>query len=249
MTAKALLEFYDPANWGAGFRQVDAAHPNGHNGHDIHGHEAGTWIPAVMPGVVVYKGYDPTYGNVVTVRSGDVRLYYCHQLNDAGLDVGTEVDFFAGVGPLGSTGYSTGPHLHLGASLSADRPALYRGLVDPKPYIQAALRQAGGTQPAVSGEEEFDMLTETQAYQLDQVYKALLGVDAAGKPVALNPGVNFGQSLMVGIQKTREGVQRLIDHPIDIDDLAAAIVEKLPAGTLTKDDVLAALRSITWEAR
>ena len=74
---------------------------------------SGTPIRSVAGGVVSGVGWAGAYGNrtVVTLRDG-TEVWFCHQL-DVGVRPGDTV--FAGqvIGRVGSTGNSTGPHLHL----------------------------------------------------------------------------------------------------------------------------------------
>lgn len=73
----------------------------------------GTTLVAVGDGVVTSVADSGAYGlrTVLTLRDG-TEVWYCHQLS-AGVEVGDEVAVGQPVGALGSTGNSTGPHLHL----------------------------------------------------------------------------------------------------------------------------------------
>ncbi|MDZ5620233.1 M23 family metallopeptidase [Nocardioides bizhenqiangii] len=83
-----------------------------HTGLDFAAPE-GTPLVAVGAGVVSEVGYDGSYGNktVVTLEDG-TELWYCHQSSQA-VAVGERVAAGDVIGALGSTGNSTGPHLHL----------------------------------------------------------------------------------------------------------------------------------------
>lgn len=143
--ARVLVEFYGPTHIGPGFQVKDKLHPNGHLGQDVFRHELGTWIPAIAAGVVVAVGYDSdTYGNYVSVDIGDVNVYYCHLLNHGGRYAGQKISFGEGVAPLGTSGYSTGPHLHMGVG-TGKTPQQRTGLRDPLPYIIAARTSAAGS--------------------------------------------------------------------------------------------------------
>ncbi len=73
----------------------------------------GTPIYAVAAGRVTESGYEGSYGNktVVTLADGS-ELWYCHQ-NSLTVTVGTQVMPGDLIGYIGSTGNTTGPHLHL----------------------------------------------------------------------------------------------------------------------------------------
>ncbi|HAH05323.1 MAG TPA: hypothetical protein DCM05_02180 [Elusimicrobia bacterium] len=83
-----------------------------HNGIDIAA-DRGVPIMASAPGEVVYSGNQLTgYGNVVFVRHDqDTVTLYAH--NDSnGVKVGDKVSQGQRIAKLGSTGHSTGPHIH-----------------------------------------------------------------------------------------------------------------------------------------
>ena len=82
-----------------------------HGGIDIAG-RTGTPIKAAAPGVVVKSGWGGTYGNVVYVNHPDgSQTRYAH-MSVIKVAVGTSVSQGDTLGLVGSTGASTGPHLH-----------------------------------------------------------------------------------------------------------------------------------------
>jgi len=98
-----------------------------HIGLDI---AARMWDPivAVADGVVVFAEWGGGYGNLVIVDHGnDWRSYYAH-LSEIVVEVGQEVRQGELLGGAGSTGYSTGPHLHFELRYQG-RP------VDPHVYL------------------------------------------------------------------------------------------------------------------
>jgi murein DD-endopeptidase MepM/ murein hydrolase activator NlpD len=85
-------------------------HP-GHTGIDI-AIPTGTQVKTTMDGQVVHAGWNPQgYGNLVIVENGAYRTYYAH-LSSIPVLVGDEVKAGTVIGLSGSTGNSTGPHLH-----------------------------------------------------------------------------------------------------------------------------------------
>ncbi|GAB2886087.1 hypothetical protein GCM10027026_42310 [Myroides odoratimimus subsp. xuanwuensis] len=92
---------------------------------------SGTPIKAVANGVVTEVGYDGSYGNktVLTLEDG-TELWFCHQTS-YDVSVGDVVRAGEVIGYVGSTGNSTGPHLHLEVRPGAGDP------VDPYPALQA----------------------------------------------------------------------------------------------------------------
>jgi murein DD-endopeptidase MepM/ murein hydrolase activator NlpD len=87
-----------------------------HTGTDF-GAPAGTPVGASAPGVVEFVGSGGPSGNLVTVKhAGGIQTGYAHLSRFAdGLKVGDRVKRLQLVGYVGSTGRSTGPHLHFSA--------------------------------------------------------------------------------------------------------------------------------------
>jgi len=84
-----------------------------HHGTDF-GARRGTPLLAVNRGRVSYAGPMGTYGNVVKIRHGDgYESLYAHQ-SSIRVKVGEVVKRGQIIGYVGSTGRSTGPHLHFG---------------------------------------------------------------------------------------------------------------------------------------
>jgi murein DD-endopeptidase MepM/ murein hydrolase activator NlpD len=85
-----------------------------HNGVDI-ATPQGTPIKPVAPGVVLYSGARPGYGNTVIMEHADGTVtLYAH--NSANLvSEGEYADQATTISLSGSTGRSTGPHLHFEA--------------------------------------------------------------------------------------------------------------------------------------
>lgn len=74
---------------------------------------AGTEVMSIGDGVVVYRGYKKAEGNMVKIKHNSVYTSaYLHLSKYAsGLKVGQRVRQGQVIGYVGSTGYSTGPHL------------------------------------------------------------------------------------------------------------------------------------------
>ena len=96
-------------------------------------------VYSMLPGRVaaVHHG-DTGYGNYVILDHGSLRCLYGH-LSEIYAREGSEVPAGAVVGLVGSTGRSTGPHLHIQLQrLTANNSWTS---VDPMPFIQALNRQ------------------------------------------------------------------------------------------------------------
>jgi murein DD-endopeptidase MepM/ murein hydrolase activator NlpD len=95
----------------------------------------GTSIKAAKSGKVVYAGWNNSgYGNLVILDHGDgTRTYYAH-LSSITVPYGATVSGGQSIGRVGTTGDSTGNHLHFEV-----RVAPYRWQTDnrnPRNYIQ-----------------------------------------------------------------------------------------------------------------
>jgi murein DD-endopeptidase MepM/ murein hydrolase activator NlpD len=86
-----------------------------HNGTDF-GAPFGTPVRATASGVVTARGRDNGRGNHVAIRhaNGFASQYFHLQSFAAGLRAGQRVEQGQVIGTVGSTGFSTGPHLHYG---------------------------------------------------------------------------------------------------------------------------------------
>lgn len=84
-----------------------------HKGVDFRA-STGTPIPAAGAGRVVARGYNNGHGNYIKLRhNGSYETLYAHMSRFAkGVTVGTNVRQGQTIGYVGSTGLSTGPHLH-----------------------------------------------------------------------------------------------------------------------------------------
>lgn len=101
-----------------------------HEGDDMAA-PCGTPIYAAMAGTVVHAGIYGTGGNVVILDNGSgVQTYYMHQpdVNGIVVHVGDTVKVGQLIGHIGSTGVSTGCHLHFGVTVN-------QAFVDPQPFM------------------------------------------------------------------------------------------------------------------
>ncbi|MDO3681361.1 M23 family metallopeptidase [Paenibacillus ehimensis] len=104
-----------------------------HRGIDIAG-KLGDPVYAVAGGVVQSVGYDKLHGhNVVIEHDNKLRTWYMH-LNRTQVNRGDRVDKGQTIGQLGTTGRSTGPHLHYEVLLSGKS-------TDPAPYMPSHNRK------------------------------------------------------------------------------------------------------------
>jgi len=81
-----------------------------HTGTDIAAN-TGTKIVSSIEGKVTRASYNEYNGNFVEVTNGDIATIYCH-MSKRSVKVGDKVKAGTKIGEVGSTGLSTGPHLH-----------------------------------------------------------------------------------------------------------------------------------------
>lgn len=124
----ASLEFISS---GFGYR-ADPFNGEGafHAGLDFKG-PVGAPIYAAAKGTVTFAGVKQGYGNVVEVSHGNGLLTRYAHMSAFRARVGQAVEAGAVIGAIGSTGRSTGPHLHFEVRIN-DRP------VNPRPFLEAA---------------------------------------------------------------------------------------------------------------
>ena len=79
-----------------------------------YGAPTGTVVHAVAEGVVTVSGYDEYSGNKVAIKHRDNSVSWYMHLQSRGVGVGAKVSPGQAIGRVGSTGRSTGPHLHFG---------------------------------------------------------------------------------------------------------------------------------------
>ncbi len=82
-----------------------------HTGLDFAG-SSGTPILAAASGTVVSTGYEGAYGNQIIIDHGNGYQTTYNHLSGIGVSAGDKVSTGDGIGRLGSTGNSTGAHLH-----------------------------------------------------------------------------------------------------------------------------------------
>ncbi|MBF2090618.1 MAG: peptidoglycan DD-metalloendopeptidase family protein [Synechococcales cyanobacterium K44_A2020_017] len=106
--------------WGRMHRGIDIAAP------------VGTPIVAAAPGVVEFSGWNSGgYGNMVEIRHADGSMTrYAHNNRNL-VQSGQSVEQGQQIAEMGSTGYSTGPHVHFEVHLPSE------GTVNPMAYLSA----------------------------------------------------------------------------------------------------------------
>src|SRR5690625_1959838 len=90
-------------------------------------------IRAADSGTVVKSEFNSAYGNMVVIDHGEIdgqeiSTMYAHQ-SGLMMDTGQQVEKGQHIGQIGSTGYSTGPHLHFEVRANGEP-------VNPRPWLE-----------------------------------------------------------------------------------------------------------------
>lgn len=101
-----------------------------HPGMDIDGNK-GDSIIAPAEGVVIKAEWQGGYGNMIEISHGNNLTTRYGHLSEIGVEVGQTVTRGQTIGRVGSTGRSTGPHLHYEVRIN-DEPADPRGYLPPE---------------------------------------------------------------------------------------------------------------------
>ncbi len=215
----------------------------GHNGVDLRVNGSAPQqspIRAALAGSVIQVAFDETgYGHHVRVRSygpqhEEILLIYGH-LSDIHVSQGMLVQAGDIVGMAGSTGMSTGPHLHLGMKVSTVPLPVTNGWLNPRPYLEAPLRG----QPRVQYARTYLLLppaagAEWAGAVVRSVWErwrftvggsaddAGIGALNARRVVAINPG-GWNGDLAAFFQQFYPGVIYLAVEAVTPDALAAQL--------------------------
>lgn len=103
-----------------------------HSGVDFRA-ASGSTVVAVGAGTVVEAGWGGAYGNNIVLRMNDGTYTQYGHLSSLAVSVGQQVMAGQKIGLSGSTGNSTGPHLHFEARTTAE----YGTDVNPVAYLRA----------------------------------------------------------------------------------------------------------------
>ncbi|MFF9688752.1 peptidoglycan DD-metalloendopeptidase family protein [Streptomyces sp. NPDC014623] len=110
------------ASWSSGY----------HTGADFQA-ASGTSVRSIGPGTVVSAGWSGSYGNEVVIQHSDGMYSQYAHLSSLGVSAGQAVTGGQQIGLSGSTGNSTGPHLHFEVRTGPG----YGSDVDPIAYLRS----------------------------------------------------------------------------------------------------------------
>ncbi|MEU8674929.1 M23 family metallopeptidase [Streptomyces sp. NPDC048560] len=133
---KRLTSFHLPVAGSyvtTGYKSGGALWSSGsHSGVDFRA-ASGSSVVAVGAGTVVEAGWGGAYGNNIVLRMTDGTYTQYGHLSSIGVSVGQSVTSGQQIGISGSTGNSTGPHLHFEARTTPE----YGSDMDPVAYLRS----------------------------------------------------------------------------------------------------------------
>jgi murein DD-endopeptidase MepM/ murein hydrolase activator NlpD len=149
-----------------------------HEGVDISA-DAGVPVRVAADGVVIAAGEKGGYGRYVAVRHAEgLTTFYAHLGGIvAGVKPGMTVAAGQSVGRVGSTGTSTGPHLHFEIRDGKDRP------LNPAMFLGKAFAEAGDL-PLDKAQRYSGRVRMAQVSYIPESKRALMDA-RAGKPIII----------------------------------------------------------------
>lgn len=113
----------------ARFNQAGGRWAHNHTGLDFAA-AYGTPVRAVMAGEVIQAAFEGAYGRQVKIRHADGTVTSYSHMAEFDVSVGDSVTAGTQVGAIGTTGNTTGPHVHFEVLPDGQNP------VDPEPWLR-----------------------------------------------------------------------------------------------------------------
>lgn len=142
----------------------------------------GSPIVAAFDGQIVYEGDGQGYGNLVRIaHSGGRETRYAHMQRFAdGIKVGMQVKAGTTIGFVGTTGLSTGPHLHFEVYLDGQP-------VDPLSSQATIVASAGPGPAAPEGPPTLAVAMNSDEEAIEILTNRIVHVESGGSATAKNP--------------------------------------------------------------
>ena len=160
---------------------LDPSREDHHGGLDLR-FGMGEAVTPIVPGQVIFTGDRGDFGNLAVVLGDDGKQYYYGHLSEFAVKVGSRVDVMTTLGKAGSTGKSTGPHLHLevreymGDKWTPTDPTTV--LTANKTYSYPVASQVGGL-----GQSLFQSLAGATSKEVDAWVNY---IEQGGEPTLIN---------------------------------------------------------------
>lgn len=144
---KVTCEYKRKGNWAAGW----------HTGIDLVSDN--TNIYSSCDGTVYKTGWDNSYGNYIVVKNSDGKYHWFCHLSKINVSKGNKVTRTSVIGIMGSTGNSTGRHLHFEIRNTSNKygdtsnPADYMGIPNKVGNYNRSNYQIGNTSSSTNTKE------------------------------------------------------------------------------------------------
>lgn len=253
--------------------QIFGARPDYYDDFGLKGHEGldvapktSDWnVCAVADGVVVKDEDSPrsgAYGIYLTIWHPKLKkaTQYCH-LEFNSVNINDQIKAGQSVGKMGSTGNSTGPHLHLNVydvddnGVRLNKNNGYNGGIDPLPFINK-LEAEGGSMPVTGGtvnitNAKFSELVQ-KATQWDTVADMLF-IDkmdqGGGKKVVelFESKTKTNEEAFQAIDRLQKEVERLKNLPPQVveKEVIKEVIKEVPVNVGAEPQTLGEFVSIT----
>ncbi|MFC2948531.1 peptidoglycan DD-metalloendopeptidase family protein [Virgibacillus sediminis] len=186
--------------------------PQLHAGDD-YGAPVGTPIPAQAAGRVVQAGYHAIRGNYVRIKSGIMERIYQHNARNL-VSVGDVVRKGQSIGTAGSTGRSTGPHLHYEVLRNGQN-------INPKGYANGTNGPLKRSEWAWVGERGPELMRLNRGTEIFSNRESKAMVSGGYTPRSTSSGGgNFAPEINITIEGnadegTVDKLERMIDEKIE----------------------------------
>ncbi len=144
---KVTCEYKRKGNWAAGW----------HTGIDLVSDN--TNIYSSCDGTVYKTGWDNSYGNYIVIKNSDGKYHWFCHLSKINVSKGNKVTRTSVIGIMGSTGNSTGRHLHFEIRNTSNKygdtsnPADYMGIPNKVGNYNSSNYQIGNTSSSTNTKE------------------------------------------------------------------------------------------------
>jgi murein DD-endopeptidase MepM/ murein hydrolase activator NlpD len=167
-----------------------------HNGVDLFGAKEPLKLEVWFDGVVIAKGYNSAgFGHYVVLRhkvyGKVVTSLYAHMKAESKLRKGQKVTAGTVVGIMGTTGASTGKHLHFEIGKGRNHPFIFGGdgkrYYDPIKFIRATIKKWEAESELAQSHAEAVTSTPADSADVDMPDHSLTEADVAAKPAVVEP--------------------------------------------------------------
>lgn len=191
-----------------------------HKGIDLAAKQ-GTDIKSLRSGKVVASYYHNAQGHVVRVQQDDgVVAQYQHMQSKSPIAVGQSVSAGQSIGKVGSTGVSSGAHLHLEITKNGKK-------VDPKDYLnEQGKLVASGSKDAAQTAQDLDQL-ESELIKLSEQELAIIEKIMRANEEIVESYLTRFDKMISGVDKSIAKVDKtLIEHSKTSDGYRDSLAER-----------------------